>query len=69
MMAVMTILLGILLFWKPKKAIDLQAAIYRPFNWRLKPIVMKKEILSVRLMGLTLIISGTILLILIFSIR
>lgn len=69
MMAGVAIVIGILIFWKPKKAIDLQAAIYRPFNWSVKPIVMKKEITSVRLMGLTLIISGTILLILVLSIR
>ena len=38
------VIFGALIAWKPKRTIDIQAAMYRPFNWRLEPIDMQKEI-------------------------
>ena len=35
-------------------------ALYRPFNWKLEPISMKKEIRNTRLMGLTLVVIGIV---------
>ena len=58
--AVIAIVFGSLIALKPKKTIEIQTALYRPFNWRLEPISMKKEIRNTRIMGLTVIILGII---------
>ncbi len=58
--AVITIVFGALLAWKPKKTIDMQTAIYRPFNWKLEPISMEKEIRNTRIMGLVVLMLGVI---------
>lgn len=55
---VIAILFGALVAWKPKKTIDIQIALYRPLNWKIEPISMKKEIRNTRLMGLTVLILG-----------
>ena len=55
-----TILLGALLTWGPKKAIDIQAALYRPFNWKLEPISMDKAIKDVRRMGIWTMALGIV---------
>lgn len=60
---VIAIVFGALLAWKPKKTIDIQIAIYRPFNWKIEPISMEKEIRNTRIMGLTVLILGAISLI------
>lgn len=57
------IVFGALVAWKPKKTIDIQTALYRPFNWKLEPISMEKEIKNTRIMGLTVLILGTLSLI------
>lgn len=49
---------GALVAWKPKKTINIQIALYRPFNWKLEPISMEKEIRNTRIMGLTVLILG-----------
>jgi len=51
---------GALVAWKPKKTIDIQIALYRPFNWKIEPISMEKEIRNTRIMGLTVLILGII---------
>jgi len=61
--AVIAIVFGALVAWKPKKAIDIQIALYRPFNWKIEPISMEKEIKNTRIMGLVVLILGTFLLI------
>ena len=68
-LAVLGILFGALIAWKPKKTIEIQTAIYRPFNWRLEPISMKKELRNMRIMGLLLILCGATSLILILVIK
>ena len=62
---VIAILFGALLAWKPKKVIDAQTAIYRPFNWKLEPISMEKEIKNTRIMGMSVLVTGVIVLVLI----
>jgi hypothetical protein len=54
------IVLGGLIAWKPKKTIDIQIAIYRPFNWKIEPISMEKEIRNTRIMGLVVLILGVL---------
>jgi hypothetical protein len=52
------IVFGALVAWKPRKTIDIQIAMYRPFNWKLEPISMEKEVRNTRIMGLTVLILG-----------
>ena len=56
--AVIAITFGGLLAWKPKKIIDMQIALYRPFNWKIEPISMEKEIRNTRIMGLVVLVLG-----------
>ena len=56
--AAIAIVLGALIAWKPKKTIDIQIALYRPFNWKLEPISWEKEIRNTRTMGLIVLIAG-----------
>jgi hypothetical protein len=60
MVSTVAILFGALIAWKPRKVIDLQTALYRPFNWKLEPISMEKEIRNTRLMGLALVVIGIV---------
>ena len=56
--AVIAIAFGGLLVWKPKKIIGIQIALYRPFNWKIEPISMEKEIRNTRIMGLAVLVLG-----------
>ena len=56
--AVAATLFGGLIALKPRKTIDIQIALYRPFNWKIEPISMEKEIRNTRIMGLTVFILG-----------
>ena len=58
--AAVAIIFGTVIAWKPRKAIDIQAALYRPFNWKLEPISMEKAIRNMRIMGMTVLILGII---------
>ena len=58
--AVIAIAFGGLIAWKPKKVIDIQIALYRPFNWKIEPISMDKEIRNTRIMGLAVLVLGII---------
>jgi len=55
---VIAIAFGGLVAWKSRKVIELQIAIYRPFNWKIEPISMEKEIRNTRIMGMTLLVLG-----------
>ena len=56
--ASIAIIAGALISWKPRKTIDIQSALYRPFNWKLEPISMEKEIRNTRIMGAFVLIVG-----------
>lgn len=55
---VTVIVFGALIARRPKKTIDIQIALYRPFNWKIEPVSMEKEIRNTRIMGLALLIAG-----------
>lgn len=61
--AVIATIFGALVAWKPKKTIDMQIALYRPFNWKIEPISMEKEIRNTRIMGLAVLTLGIIALV------
>ncbi len=69
MIVVIAIVFGALIAWKPKKTIDIQIALYRPFNWKLEPISMEKEIRNTRIMGLTVLVLGILSLIYILLVQ
>lgn len=52
---VISIAFGALVAWKPKKIIEMQIALYRPFNWKIEPISMDKEIRNTRIMGIAVL--------------
>ena len=58
--AVIAVIFGALLAWKPRKTIDIQIALYRPFNWKIEPISMEKEVKNTRIMGLIALVAGII---------
>jgi hypothetical protein len=58
MIVSIAIVFGSLIAWKPRKTIDIQTALYRPFNWKLEPISMEKEIRNTRIMGQVVLILG-----------
>ncbi|OGW76083.1 MAG: hypothetical protein A2Z72_01825 [Omnitrophica bacterium RBG_13_46_9] len=62
-LSVIAMLLGIFFIWQPKRIIEAQIAIYRPFNWKIEPVSMEKEIRNTRLMGVAVLIVGVISLI------
>jgi hypothetical protein len=55
---VIAIAFGGLVAWKPKKVIEIQIALYRPFNWKIEPISMEKEIRNTRIMGMAVLVLG-----------
>ena len=55
---VIAIAFGGLVAWKPKKVIEIQIALYRPFNWKIEPISMEKEIRNTRIMGMVVLVLG-----------
>ena len=61
--AVIAIITGALIAWKPRKAIDIQIAFYRLINWKLEPISMEKEIRNTRIMGAVVLVAGILALI------
>ncbi len=62
-LTVIAIVFGGLIAWKPKKTIDIQIALYRPFNWKIEPISMEKEIKNTRIIGLAAFVVGALSLI------
>ena len=50
------LLIGLYLFFKPERAIEIQRRFYEKINWKLVPISMSREVFTTRVMGLTLII-------------
>lgn len=54
--SIVSIAMGLFLFFKPFLAIELQKRFYRLINWRIEPVSMQKEIRNTKLMGLFLIV-------------
>jgi len=54
----LSIIMGLVLFFKPGLVIEVQRKIYEKINWRIEPISMQKELRNTRGMGLTLIAAA-----------
>ena len=50
------IIFGLLIAWKPKRAIEMQIAYYKRINWKMEPISMEREVRNTRIAGVLLII-------------
>jgi hypothetical protein len=46
---------GLFFFLKPALAIEMQRRFYAWFNWRVEPISMKRELLTVKIVGILLL--------------
>ena len=57
-MAFIAVMVGTLIAWKPRKAIDMQIVFYRFINWKMEPISMKKEVRNTRIMGAIVLVAG-----------
>ena len=53
---IISIVIGLFLFFKPILSIELQKRFYEKINWRIEPISFKKEIRNTKIMGIFLII-------------
>lgn len=54
--AIFGMALGLFLFLRPSKAIDMQRKFYEMINWRIEPISMEREVRNTKMMGALLIV-------------
>ena len=52
--ALMAVIIGLFLFFRPSQTIAFQIKFYAMINWRIEPISMPKEIRNTKWMGLFL---------------
>jgi uncharacterized membrane protein len=52
----LSFLIGLFIYLKPRKAIEIQISFYKRINWRMEPISMKKEVRNTKIMGLFLVV-------------
>jgi hypothetical protein len=57
------LLLGMFLFFRSAKAIELQRRFYLLINWRIEPVSMEKELRVTRYMGIILIVMAMVVII------
>jgi hypothetical protein len=56
---------GLIIFFNPSQAIEIQRKFYEKINWRIEPISMPKEVSNTKIMGIFLCLLSLITLILI----
>ena len=57
---------GILLMWQPRKLINIEIALYKAFDWELKPVSMERQVRNTRTMGVIVFVVALVLLILVY---
>jgi hypothetical protein len=67
--AVLSLLLGIVFFLKPADCIKMQQNFYKIINWKIEPIHYNKEIRNTRLIGVVCVVCAFIMLIILIKIR
>ena len=50
-----SIIIGLFVFFKPELTIEIQRKFYEKINWRIEPISMQKEIRNTKIMGIFLV--------------
>ncbi|MDP8298498.1 MAG: hypothetical protein P9L88_01135 [Candidatus Tantalella remota] len=58
--------LGLFLYSKPERAIELQQGFYKNINWRMEPISIQREIKSTRFMGVFLMVVTVLMIAYVF---
>ena len=64
LVTVLILAFGILCIRKPESAIELQRRFYEKINWKIEPIIIKKELKNTKMMGLFMTVVGSVTLIL-----
>ena len=55
LISLVSIIIGLFVFFKPVLTIEIQKKFYEKINWRIEPISMPKEIRNTRIMGIFLV--------------
>ncbi len=55
LISVVSIIIGLFIFFKPELTIEIQRRFYEKLNWRIEPISMQKEIRNTKIMGILLV--------------
>jgi len=55
LISVVSIIIGLFVFFKPILTIEIQKKFYEKINWRIEPISMQKEIRNTKIMGIFLV--------------
>ncbi len=58
--AVVSIIIGLLVFAEASSVIKAQIKFYKKINWRIAPVSMKKEIRNTKIIGLFLFVIGVV---------
>jgi len=51
LVSVVSITIGLFVFFRPELTIEIQRKFYEKINWRIEPISMQKEIRNTKIMG------------------
>jgi hypothetical protein len=54
----LSLIVGLFIYLKPDKAIQLQIVFYRWLNWNMQPVSMEKEVRNTKAMGLFLVVAA-----------
>jgi len=60
LIALVAIITGLFVFFKPEQVIEIQRKFYEKINWRIEPISMQKEIRNTKIMGIFLVVVAMI---------
>jgi hypothetical protein len=55
LISVISLMIGLFVFFKPEMTIEIQRKFYEKINWRIEPISMPKEIRNTKIMGAFLV--------------
>ncbi len=55
LLSMVSIIIGLFVFFKPELTIEIQKKFYEKINWRIEPISMQKEIRNTKIMGIFLV--------------
>ncbi|MBC8358868.1 MAG: hypothetical protein H8E54_07975 [Candidatus Aminicenantes bacterium] len=60
LISLVSIVIGLFVFFRPDLIIEMQKKFYEKINWRIEPISMQKEIRNTKIMGAFLVIAAII---------
>lgn len=60
LISVVSIVIGLFVFFKPELTIEIQKKFYERINWRIEPISMQREIRNTKIMGIFLVTLSVI---------